>query len=311
MIRRRAKGADIDAEMCCHTFRATGITANLDNCGTLENGQAMAAQENPRTTKLYDRTSDEVTLNEVERIAIWRTRMVKLAKVLSYMPLGGNSDLWKLRYEAQDERFLRIFGDIAKLIRKSEKACEEVSEQDDPRYQDVIIDAECEYVEELIGASFIVLQTKIRRVTTSALELRKTMLRGHKIDLDKLLDAERIHNLCGHYKGTQASLVQLVWDVGNYYKHRDEWPIEVWEKETLGEKNNFVKRGRQTRRSVERVGVVFASTGNLRTAYKFLGVDPLSKCELLAESVQHWADQVHQTALTQLKAGAKARRGGA
>ena len=222
----------------------------FDNCGTLENGQAMAAQENPRTTKLYDRTSDEVTLNEVERIAIWRTRMVKLAKVLSYMPLGGNSDLWKLRYEAQDERFLRIFGDIAKLIRKSEKACEEVSEQDDPRYQDVIIDAECEYVEELIGASFIVLQTKIRRVTTSALELRKTMLRGHKIDLDKLLDAERIHNLCGHYKGTQASLVQLVWDVGNYYKHRDEWPIEVWEKETLGEKNNFVKRGRQTRRSV-------------------------------------------------------------
>jgi integrase/recombinase XerD len=67
---RRAKGAGIDAEMCCHTFRATGITAYLDNSGTLENAQAMAAHESPRTTKLYDRTSDDITLDEVERIVI-------------------------------------------------------------------------------------------------------------------------------------------------------------------------------------------------------------------------------------------------
>jgi site-specific recombinase XerD len=70
MIRRRAKGAGIDAEMCCHTFRATGITTYLDNSGTLENAQAMAGHESPRTTKLYDRTSDEITLDEVERITI-------------------------------------------------------------------------------------------------------------------------------------------------------------------------------------------------------------------------------------------------
>jgi site-specific recombinase XerD len=70
MIRRCARGAGIDAEMCCHTFRPPGITAYLDNSGTLENAQAMAAHESPRTTKLYDRTSDEITLDEVERIAI-------------------------------------------------------------------------------------------------------------------------------------------------------------------------------------------------------------------------------------------------
>jgi hypothetical protein len=52
----------------CHTFRATGITAYLE--GTLENARAMAAHESPRTTKLYDRTGDEITLDEVERIAI-------------------------------------------------------------------------------------------------------------------------------------------------------------------------------------------------------------------------------------------------
>jgi integrase/recombinase XerD len=70
MIQRRARGAGVSGDICCHTFRATGITAYLDSGGTLENAQRMAAHESPRTTKLYDRTGDEITLDEVERIAI-------------------------------------------------------------------------------------------------------------------------------------------------------------------------------------------------------------------------------------------------
>ena len=70
MIKRRAVAAGLPSSTCCHTFRATGITAYLENGGTIENAQAIAAHESPRTTKLYDRTSDEITLDEVERIAI-------------------------------------------------------------------------------------------------------------------------------------------------------------------------------------------------------------------------------------------------
>jgi len=70
MIQRRAREGGLNGDICCHTFRATGITAYLDNGGTLENAQLMAAHESPRTTKLYDRTGDEITLDEVERIAI-------------------------------------------------------------------------------------------------------------------------------------------------------------------------------------------------------------------------------------------------
>lgn len=70
MIKRRAKAAGLSAAVCCHTFRATGITAYLENGGTIENAQAIAAHESPRTTKLYDRTSDELTLDEIERISI-------------------------------------------------------------------------------------------------------------------------------------------------------------------------------------------------------------------------------------------------
>jgi len=70
MIRWRTAEAGFKIKLGCHVFRATGITAYLEAGGTLENAQAMAAHESPRTTKLYDRTGDEITLDEVERIAI-------------------------------------------------------------------------------------------------------------------------------------------------------------------------------------------------------------------------------------------------
>ena len=70
MIQRRAADLGTKVRIGCHTFRATGITAYLEAGGTLENAQVMAAHESPRTTKLYDRTGDEITLDEVERIAI-------------------------------------------------------------------------------------------------------------------------------------------------------------------------------------------------------------------------------------------------
>ena len=69
MVRRRAKDAGIKTpRIGCHTFRATGITNYMENGGTLEKAQQMAAHESAKTTKLYDRTSDTITLDEVERI---------------------------------------------------------------------------------------------------------------------------------------------------------------------------------------------------------------------------------------------------
>ena len=70
MIKRRAAAAGLPHSTCCHTFRATGITAYLSNGGTLEHAQQIAGHASPKTTKLYDRTADTVTVDEIERIVI-------------------------------------------------------------------------------------------------------------------------------------------------------------------------------------------------------------------------------------------------
>lgn len=70
MIKRRALESGLPVKIGCHTWRATGITAYLQNGGSLEHAMRIACHESARTTKLYDRTSDEVSLDEIERIRI-------------------------------------------------------------------------------------------------------------------------------------------------------------------------------------------------------------------------------------------------
>ncbi len=70
MVRRRAADAGIAMAIGCHTFRATGITDYLTNGGRIEVAQRMAGHANAKTTGLYDRRNDDVSVGEVERIGI-------------------------------------------------------------------------------------------------------------------------------------------------------------------------------------------------------------------------------------------------
>jgi hypothetical protein len=62
--------AGIATKLGNHSFRATGITACLENGGTLEKAVAMANHASTRTTQLCDPRRDKVSLDEVERIVI-------------------------------------------------------------------------------------------------------------------------------------------------------------------------------------------------------------------------------------------------
>jgi integrase len=70
MIQRRVEAAGVATKIGCHSWRARGITAYLENGGLLEHAQQMAAHASARTTKLYERRGEQVSLDEVERIVL-------------------------------------------------------------------------------------------------------------------------------------------------------------------------------------------------------------------------------------------------
>jgi hypothetical protein len=93
MMQRRAAVMGLKVRITCHSFWATSITASMDAGGTLEHAQRMAAHESPHTTKLYDRTGDAITLDEVERIRLEGTESTTAAShaVCSFL---GRVFLW-------------------------------------------------------------------------------------------------------------------------------------------------------------------------------------------------------------------------
>lgn len=70
MVKRRARQVGIETEITNHSFRAIGITAYLSNGGTLEQAARMANHSSTRTTQLYDRRDDRITIGEVEKVRI-------------------------------------------------------------------------------------------------------------------------------------------------------------------------------------------------------------------------------------------------
>ena len=68
IVRRRVRASGLPPTVNCHSFRATGITNCLSNSESLEDSSAIAAHESSQTARLYDRTGDRITLDEIERI---------------------------------------------------------------------------------------------------------------------------------------------------------------------------------------------------------------------------------------------------
>ena len=71
MAKRRVANAGLDSNLSNHSFRGTGITAYLDHPDAkLEHAQDLANHADPKTTRLYDRRSDQLSLDEIEKINI-------------------------------------------------------------------------------------------------------------------------------------------------------------------------------------------------------------------------------------------------
>ena len=118
----------------------------------------------------------------------------------------------------------------------------------------------------MIGVAFLVLQMKITRVKTAA-------SRFFAKDYDLL-------GLCGNHERYQHSLITLIWEVANYYKHREAWP-NAQHKRTL--------------EVAKELGLL--TSHSMAMAFEKLGITrPYSGCRSLAFDVQDWGEQVLRAA---------------
>src|SRR4029077_14839950 len=76
LVEKRAKASGILKRVCCHSFRATGVTEYMNSGGTIEIAQRIAGHTSPSTTRIYDRSGDQLTLEEIERVQIGKKQAI-------------------------------------------------------------------------------------------------------------------------------------------------------------------------------------------------------------------------------------------
>ena len=76
LVEKRARTSGILKRVCCHSFRATGVTEYMNSGGTIEIAQRIAGHTSPSTTRIYDRSGDQLTLQEIERVQIGKKQEI-------------------------------------------------------------------------------------------------------------------------------------------------------------------------------------------------------------------------------------------
>jgi integrase/recombinase XerD len=76
LVEKRARTSGIMKRVCCHSFRATGVTEYMNSGGTIEIAKLIAGHTRPSTPRIYDRSGDRLTLEEIERVQIGKKRQI-------------------------------------------------------------------------------------------------------------------------------------------------------------------------------------------------------------------------------------------
>jgi hypothetical protein len=174
-----------------------------------------------------------------------------------------------LRYTTQDHTYHIVLRALASGIGA---ACERTKNTTD----EAIVDDECERIENLLGVAFVVCQVQIAAVISWA---RRTCgLQTCKSFAQELLTlGEKVDGGCSYSK------IEVIWELGNYFKHRDEWESD-WSR----------LRGRQqkTAKIIQHIGLASGCTGNLRRGAEVLGNRAYVDLHVLADVVDKWGVQV-------------------
>ena len=81
LVEKRAKASGTLKRVCCHSFRATGVTEYMNSGGTIELVQRIAGHPSPATTRIYDRSGEQLTLRRLRECRSGRNKRFEFPRL--------------------------------------------------------------------------------------------------------------------------------------------------------------------------------------------------------------------------------------
>ena len=199
-----------------------------------------------------------------------------------------------LQYVIHHHPYKRVLDTLGDALAASIGRIDEANETGPPDYGEYVMEHEVEIIEHLLGNAYVTCQSAVTAVVQAALRFRREMLKENgsfeafeKQDFELRALGERFND--------DYSKLEVLWQLGNYFKHQDEWSWSTWDKPK--------GLAHHTILALKAAGLSPGSTGNLRTGAETLGMAEYSQTLVLHEIVRAWAEEVWELCLREKARG--------
>jgi hypothetical protein len=211
---------------------------------------------------------------------LWNRAMFK------YRPRNAMQVLLRLLdYEIKNDVHAEVQDVLGRAIKAATARIDRSAESGPDEYAEAVTNTEIEVIEGLLGAAYVVCQTRITAIAQSALRCRARIVADDPVFV---AFGDRAHEVrrSGPRFDVQWSKIELLWALANYFKHRDEWSSDSW--------TNPQGSAAQTIRVILSAGLKPSSNGNLRTGVNALGSLDYADTSVLQTVIREWADQIRE-----------------
>lgn len=201
----------------------------------------------------------------------------------------GKSDytrhkLDSLRFAIEDRTYTGVLSALETGISEAKNRLDDIPDLEyDSWRNEEIVDEECEIIENLLGAAYVVCQIQITSITNRALLFRSDLQsKGFHAFGDR---KEDVRSLGLPLPEHNVTAIEALWALANYFKHREEWPPRDW--------NDLRGLQGKTARPILELGLQKGSSGNLRAGAKALGNSSFSDMSAFIDHIDTWGFEIY------------------
>lgn len=202
--------------------------------------------------------------------------------------MGLNLYALHLKYikeKSRSDALKRVLDTMNNVIKESDNMIDIARKSKNEDYLDSVADEETSFIEELLGAAFVVCQSYITSITSDFEKLHQ-LSKNDNLTLT-ITDGKKV-SLCKtgsvHVASSGYTEIQIINEFANYFKHCDQWPLD-WNSATD-------KLSKNTIQAIQSVGARSGSTGNMRIGAEALGNSRYNNLDLILDKIVHWRDEL-------------------
>ena len=217
---------------------------------------------------------------------------------LKRLPPGGVTEssfdeISSLELAIADNTYSEVLSVLGNAVKVAADRADSVRKSRGPDIADMVPEMQGDIIGNLLGAAYLVCQSKITAVVQAALK-EECQIAKERPGFSVFGTDFKMRKLGEPFDCSNYSKLQVLWELGNYFKHGDEWNL-VWDGMN-SDWDIIKKKNKRTITAIKAAGLspMADRGGNLFMGAKALGNTEYSNMTVFTKIIADWSECVRK-----------------